>query len=210
MDRGATQQELIALMTRVAVGDRAAFGTLYELTAGKLFASVLRILGNHTSAEGALHEAYVRIWRSAGDFEARIASLIAWMTTIARHAAIDIVRRSAERVSASADAMHADPAERIAEVAGASPAFGGRALSACLERLEPDPRSMVVLAYCCGWSREELSARFAKPVATVKTILRRSLIVLKEMLWWLTPVAARIFSAQQKCQWGQFPGGSRA
>jgi RNA polymerase sigma-70 factor (ECF subfamily) len=41
---------------------------------------------------------------------------------------------------------------------------------------------MLVLAYCYGWSREELAGRFGKPVATVKTILRRSLALLNECL----------------------------
>jgi RNA polymerase sigma-70 factor (ECF subfamily) len=60
-------------------------------------------------------------------------------------------------------------------------AAGGR-LSSCLDGLDPDRRGMVVLAYCHGWSREELAKRFDRPVATVKTILRRSLMALKECL----------------------------
>ncbi len=176
------QGELAALMARVAAGDRVAFRSLYDRTSGKLFASVRRILGNQTAAEDAVQEAYVRIWRRAGDFDAGIASPIAWMTTIARHAAIDIVRRGAERVSASADTLDAELAERLADPAGSTPASGGRALASCLDKIEADRRSMVLLAYCYGWSREELSARFAKPVATVKTVLRRSLILLKECL----------------------------
>ena len=41
---------------------------------------------------------------------------------------------------------------------------------------------MVLLAYYQGWSREELAERFSRPVTTVKTLLRRSLIILKECL----------------------------
>lgn len=132
-------------------------------------------------AEDAVQEAFVRIWRRAGDFDAGIASPIAWMTTIARHAAIDMVRQGAERVSAAA----ADPAvaETLADPTAATDRLAaGSGLARCLETLEPDRRDMVVLAYCHGWSREELAERFARPVATVKTILRRSLIVLKECL----------------------------
>ena len=170
-------------MGRVAEGDRLAFANLYERTAAKLFASTRSILRNQAAAEDAVQEAYVRIWRRAGDFDPAIASPIAWMTTIARHAAIDAVRRSAERVAAaSADV---DPAilERLPdEAAGAERLSAGRQLTTCLDGLEVDRRSMVLLAYCHGWSREELATRFERPVATVKTILRRSLIALKECL----------------------------
>ena len=41
---------------------------------------------------------------------------------------------------------------------------------------------MVLLAYRQGFTREELAQRFKRPVTTVKTLLRRSLIALKECL----------------------------
>ncbi len=130
-----------------------------------------------------MQEAYVRIWRNAGDFDAAIASPIAWMTTIARHAAIDMVRRGA---GADLRGLRRDRhrARRAPGRAGGRRRSAGvePACSACLDKLEADRRGMVVLAYCYGWSREELAGRFARPVATVKTVLRRSLIVLKECL----------------------------
>jgi len=177
------QRELVALLTQVAAGDRAAFGILYERTAAKLFSSIRRILASEALAEDAVQDAYVRIWRRAGDFDASIASPIAWMTTIARHAAIDIVRRGAERISAAGDEIDADLADRLADPGGSGErAVASSRLKACLDKLDADRRGMVVLAYCQGWSREELAKRFDRPVATVKTILRRSLIALKDCL----------------------------
>ena len=180
---GAGQGELARLTERAAAGDRQAFSVLYQRTGAKLYATVRRILGNDAAAEDAVQEAYVRIWRRAGDFDASIASPIAWMTTIARHVAIDIIRRGAERISAAGTELDADLAERLADPATRrAPSDGARRLAACVEQLEADRRGMVVLAYCHGWSREELARRYERPVATVKTILRRSLMVLKECL----------------------------
>jgi RNA polymerase sigma-70 factor (ECF subfamily) len=178
-----TQEELVSLMLAVANGDRRAFATLFERTSAKLNATIRRILRSEAAAEDALQEAFVRIWRRAGDFDPGIASPIAWMTTIARHAAIDMLRRGAERVSAAGEAIDADLAERLADPAGGVERLAtGDQLRTCLDQLEADRRGMVLLAYCYGWSREELASRFDRPVATVKTILRRSLIVLKECL----------------------------
>jgi RNA polymerase sigma-70 factor (ECF subfamily) len=165
-------------MSQVATGDRAAFRTLYQRTSAKLYASVRRILWNEAAAEDAVQEAYVRIWRRAGDFDGSIASPIAWMSTIARHAAIDMARRGPERISAVSDEI--DP-ETLDPSSGAVPAVTGR-LAGCLEGLDSVRQRMVLLAYCYGFSREELSRRFDRPVATVKTLLRRSLIALKECL----------------------------
>ena len=57
-----------------------------------------------------------------------------------------------------------------------------RRLLACLEKLDPERRRIVVQAYCDGLSRDDLSSRFSHPVATIKTWLRRSLLQLRECL----------------------------
>ena len=138
-------------MREVAAGNRSAFRELYARTGAKLHATVRRILQSDAIAEDAVQEAFVRIWRRAGDYDAGIASPIAWMTTIARHAAIDMVRQGAERVSAAA----ADPAvtEALADPSATTERLAaGSGLVRCLDELEPDRRGMVVLAYCHGWS----------------------------------------------------------
>ena len=176
-----TTDELPGLLSRAAVGDRAAFRALYAMTAPKLLAAARRILLSGTAAEDAVQEAYVRIWQRAADYDPEIAAPLAWMTTIARHAAIDVLRRGAERVSRASD----DIEETIGDLAGAGEGgdpLQSRALSGCIGQLPEDRRAMVLLAYCHGWSREDLATRFDRPVATVKTLLRRSLIVLKECL----------------------------
>lgn len=178
LSRDQGQDELAALLERTAAGDRDAFRALYQRTAPKLFASIRRILGSNAAAEDAVQDAYVRIWSRSGDFDRAVGSPIAWMTTIARHSAIDIARRGAERISAYSAELDPELPDPLATAGGGT----GGVLTACLEKLEADRRGMVLLAYCYGWSREELSRRFDRPVATVKTVLRRSLIVLKECL----------------------------
>ena len=175
--------DLAALMAGVAAGDRQAFRVLYERTAAKLLAAARRILSDEATAEEAVQEAYVRIWSRASDFDPAIASPIAWMATIARHAAIDAVRRGAQRVSSASTVIDDDMSERLADpMTTGDRVVAGTRLAACLEQLEAERRSMVLLAYCHGWSREELAGRFSRPVATIKTILRRSLLALKECL----------------------------
>jgi len=177
-----TQADLIAALSQVAAGDRAAFALLYDRTAAKLFATVSRILGQGSAAEDAMQEAFVRIWRHAGEYDATIASPIAWMTTIARHAAIDMARSGSAKIAAAATVIDADLADRLAAPASDGDPLAASRLNNCLSKLEADRRGMVVLAYCYGLSREELSARYSRPVATVKTILRRSLAMLKDCL----------------------------
>jgi len=52
----------------------------------------------------------------------------------------------------------------------------------CLATLEPDRAEAVRGAYLDGFSYEELAERYAVPINTMRTWLRRSLIKLRECL----------------------------
>jgi RNA polymerase sigma-70 factor, ECF subfamily len=180
---GIMDSELRQLLAQVSQGDRTAFGRVYDLVSGRLFGVIGRVLPRQELAEDALQETFVRIWQRAKSYDPSIASPMAWMATIARNQAIDLRRRSAERLAASSselDETMADDSpdpESQAEQAGEL-----RRLTDCMEGLPSERQQMVLLAYRQGFTREELAERFKRPVTTVKTLLRRSLIALKECL----------------------------
>jgi RNA polymerase sigma-70 factor (ECF subfamily) len=178
----APTAELADLVTRTAAGDRDAFRRLYRATSAKLFAVVLRIVVRRELAEEAMQEAYLKAWRMAPSWSALSGSPMAWLCTIARNAAIDVVRRADEKLvyRRVGPEQEADELVRIPDPVG-DPETGDalRRLNVCLEALPADRRAMVLKAYLEGWSREDLAEAFARQVATVKTILRRALIQLK-------------------------------
>lgn len=180
---GIMDSELRQLLAQVAEADRSAFAQLYDRVSGRLFGIIGRVLPRAELAEDALQETFVRIWQRAKSYDEAIASPMAWMATIARNQAIDLRRRSAEKLSAASaelDETLADASpdpEALAEQAGEL-----RQLKDCMDRLPGERQQMVLLAYRQGFTREELAERFKRPVTTVKTLLRRSLIALKECL----------------------------
>jgi RNA polymerase sigma-70 factor (ECF subfamily) len=154
---------------------------VYAATSLKLYGIVYRILGRRDLADEVMQEVYVRVWKRAGDFDRAGASPITWLAAIARNLALDEARRkTATSIEdhpevlqlASGDDPSADQ-ERSEEL---------RRLQTCLDGLGPDRREIVLLTYHYGMSREEISNRCARPVATVKTWLRRSLAQLKDCL----------------------------
>jgi RNA polymerase sigma-70 factor (ECF subfamily) len=56
------------------------------------------------------------------------------------------------------------------------------ALSACLSRLDPEQRKLILAAYLHGESREELAERLERPVGTIKSWLHRGLASLRTCL----------------------------
>ncbi|QPF83505.1 sigma-70 family RNA polymerase sigma factor [Bradyrhizobium genosp. L] len=177
-----TPAELARLVAAVAERDEAAFEQLYAATRAKLFGVVLRILRRQDIAEEVLQEAYVKIWNSAAQFNPDLASPITWMSSIARNRAIDVVRKRGEVSMEDEPAAMEVAADQPDPLARREMTEELKRLLECVGRLEPDRQKLVLLAYYNGWSREQLAGKFATPVNTVKTWLRRSLMDIRECL----------------------------
>ena len=65
-----TNEDLAALLPRVALGDRAAFEKVYRATCAHLLGVAFRILNSRERAEEVLQEAFMNVWHSAGGFDA--------------------------------------------------------------------------------------------------------------------------------------------
>jgi RNA polymerase sigma-70 factor (ECF subfamily) len=178
----STRHELDRLLAEVAKGDESSFAELYQATSAKLFAVALRILRTREVAEEVLQESYFRVWERAKDFDPRIASPITWMSAIVRNRALDEVRRRVARPfsdDANIEDIESED-EHPLEALGRKEDI--ERLLRCLDRLEPEKRQIVRLAYLDGMSREALAKRFDRPEGTIKTWLHRSLALLKGCL----------------------------
>jgi RNA polymerase sigma-70 factor (ECF subfamily) len=168
-------------LRKVAQRDRVAFAALYRATSAKLTGVVSRIVQRGDASE-IVQEAFVRVWERAGDYDEAKGSAIAWMATIARNRALDEVRRA--RPASLEDMPEGfEPADVFVDpLAGRERSEEYLKLMNCLQRLEPERREMILLAYYRGATREALSQRYGAPVATIKTWLRRGLGQLRECL----------------------------
>lgn len=87
------EEQLQALLDRCAASDSSALERLYELASPVLFACLTRILRRRALAEEALQDVFVSIWQRANQFSASRGRAMAWMMSIARYRAIDLLRR---------------------------------------------------------------------------------------------------------------------
>ncbi len=174
-----SSRDLVELLGRVAARDRAAFEALYRATSAKLYGVILGILLRRSLADEALQETYSRIWEKAADFDAERGSAIAWMAAIARNRALDDLRRGKAAPVTDMPEGFDVAAESETALEGLEQSERLKALIDCLSRLEAEKREAVLLAYYRGYSREALSTRYGRPVATIKTWLHRSIIQLR-------------------------------
>lgn len=172
----ATATDLAELLARVSAGDQAAFQSIYERTSAKLYGVVLRIVKGRELADEVLQDSYLRIWQNASKYAPASGRPMTWMISIARYAAIDVIRKRAYDTQYTEIELpeRSDDPERQVIVQDQ--------LGRCLGRLAAPQLECVVLAYCNGYSREELARHFSAQVPTIKTWLHRALTALRTCL----------------------------
>ncbi|MFG6413980.1 RNA polymerase sigma factor [Roseateles sp. DC23W] len=187
-------ERLAALMARVAAADRRAFEELYRATSALLFGVVLRINRDRDQAEEVLQEVFIAAWRQAATFDVAQGRVLTWLTTIARHRAIDSLRRKATQpVTVSrfggldADGVETDllehlPSEQPAPQDLLDDASRAHELHRCMESLSGEQRSSLALAYYQGLSHAEVADHLHQPLGTVKSWVRRGLLKLRTCL----------------------------
>lgn len=176
----APDAELMALIDRVGQRDEAALRLLYDRCSPKLFGLALRVVRQREWAEDVLQEAFMTIWRVAGDYRSTLSPPMAWMGLIVRSRALDLLRkRTADRAQLTQefDELMEETLESEArnplDMADASEQAW--ALHQCLQQLEGRHREVVSLAYLRDLSHGELAAQLKLPLGTVKTWIRRGL-----------------------------------
>lgn len=178
------QEEIEALIARVAMGDRRAFRALYGRVAPKLFGIAKRILQDDALAEDVLQEVFLRVWNRAGSYRENGFSPMTWLITITRNAAIDRLRSLRARGEAPVTTEITDrlydtrPGPEAQTIASDE----AKQLDQCLRELPPDRADMVRRAYLEGQTYAELAASTGTKLNTVRTWLRRSLLQLRECL----------------------------
>src|SRR5215469_6296394 len=114
MDLDRNRKLMTAALAATGRGDRNALQTVYRLTAAKLFAVCMRILGERSEAEDALQEVYMTVWRKAAAFDPALSSPMTWLIAIARNRAIDHLRARGQN-------RHMEPIEEAVEFADDKP-----------------------------------------------------------------------------------------
>ena len=86
---------LIALIDRVALADEKALRELYELTSSKLYGVAVRVVTNRDWAEDVLQEAFINIWRIAGDYKSTLSPPMAWLALVIHFETSSVLFREA-------------------------------------------------------------------------------------------------------------------
>lgn len=169
-----------ALLAQIAHGNHAAFRQLYEMRSSRLYGLAMRITRQPTLASEALHDAFAQVWRNASRFNPMLGNGDAWLTSLVRYRAMDVMRNNRQHVFLQGWLEPLDThLDALTQVQKESEITN---MWVCFSALTDQRRQLIAMAFLDGLSHPEIAARLRLPIGTVKSSIRRSLIELKDCL----------------------------
>ena len=215
------------LARRIANGDEVAFVTAYDRHANFVFGSLVRFLGDRETASEVVQDAFMTLWRRAGQFDARAGSMLTWLLASARPRAIDRLRAEGRRpvrdavrldvLASDGDASAAraeTPPELVAGTSTDPSTVASRrwvqsVVRTGISSLPEHEREVIVLGYAQDLSQSQIAERLEWPLGTVKSRTRRALAQLRLQLAGLDDIEDEPGIAELARQTADQPAGER-
>ena len=156
--------EEATLVAQIAAGDTdAPVSELYRRYGRRLYRFGVQHLGNEGLAEEMVQETFVRLWRTAGRFDAGRAKVGTYLYVIARSVAADIRKRPSSRPLMPAGETDAPMPDSVDQI------LDGMIVREALEALGPAHAEVIRLAHEEGLTQPQIAERLGVPLGTVKT-----------------------------------------
>ena len=173
-----------ALVLRLQSREPQAMADLYDRFGRVAYSVILAVVRDAALAEDLVQETFLRVWNRVHAFDARRGALGPWLLAIARNRAIDHVRSSAARMGREAYELdvHEHPSLFVDMEREVLNTDHARVIRRALERLTPQQKTAIELAYYEGLSQTEMAERMGELLGTVKTWVRTALKLLRQEL----------------------------
>ena len=181
--RATSNVEEVGWLSRIALGDEAAFVLFYRRFSKPVFSMLSKMLGNQHDAEEVLQLSFMEIWKKAATFDPQRSAPFTWLVMIARNRALDRLRVR-ERQARLEEAAAADP-EPFTVAADDEPGVGGDVRSLlvfALAQIPGDQRLAIEMAFFHGLTHDEISENLGEPLGTIKARIRRGMIRLRDLV----------------------------
>jgi RNA polymerase sigma-70 factor (ECF subfamily) len=169
------------VLLAVARGDRESVGQCIDQYSPLIWAMARRMTLTAADAEDAVQEIFLDLWRHANRFDPNVGSEKVFVSVLARRRLIDRARQmqrqlAVERPLEASHTIHLSSSfavEQDVETAEAR---------RILEQLPPPHQEAICLSLLDGLSHAEIANRLGWPLGTVKTVIRRGILRLKESM----------------------------
>jgi len=173
-----------ALLTaRLAAGDDHALAEAFDRLGPAVYGAALRVLGEWTAAQDVAQDVFVELWAHPDRYNPAAGSLRTYLTVLARHRAVDLVRSELRRIARQERNHRLTPQQELRSPGDEVEAAEAAGVVRAAVRLLPDSQRQVVeLAYFGGLSYREVAQAVGIPEGTAKSRLRLALAKLESAL----------------------------
>jgi RNA polymerase sigma-70 factor (ECF subfamily) len=171
-----------ALLARIVDRDERAVEELYARYSGPLYSLAYRVTGSERFAQDVIQEVFIALWKDASRFDPSRGAVASWLFSLARHKAIDLVRREANvrKRTADVDLAFHEADDDVDHETWLN--FRRERVLEAIEELTPTQRESLELAFFQGLTHVEVSERLGIPLGTAKTRIRSALLRLRDIL----------------------------
>jgi len=162
-----------------AKGTDDALAATYRRYGPMVFTLARRSVGPD-AAEEVTQEVFVAAWRARDRFDPERGSLGGWLVGIARHKVAGALRTH-QRLAARVVRVGTH-AERPPDAAAFDQLAERLLVADGLAELRPEAREAVELAFYSDLTHEQIAERTGRPLGTVKSLIRRSLAMMRRHL----------------------------
>jgi len=167
----------------------AAVGVLYDRYVRLVYSVAIRVAGDPESAEEITQDVFVRACEGASTYHPETARVSSWLVGIARHRAIDELRRRSVRPESAQVYWPEEDTEGIAGLPlqdNLEQAVDSNLRRASIRRLiaalPPDQQQVLGLAFFQGLSHSQIAEFLGEPLGTVKSRARLAIQKLRDAL----------------------------
>ena len=182
-------QEDETLLREIASGQSVALGALYDRYSRLVYSLAFAIVNDQGLAEEISQEVFLQVWNKAGTYQPGIGKVSTWVSSIARHRAIDQLRRQQTRPEghrgeweASDDSDEPDLVDPVGLETQVDSHLDGRVLLRAIHHLPKEQQHVLALAYFQGLSHQEIAEATGEPLGTIKTRIRLAMQKLRTAL----------------------------
>src|SRR5689334_6856707 len=150
----------VELIRLIAQSQEEALNQLYDRYNRLVFSLALAIIDDRATAEEITLDVFMRVWQKAETYRADQAKVSTWLTHIARHHAIDVLRRRAVRADQYAveweDALPVNGLPEYDPQESTELSLQRERVQAALAHLPEEQKQALILAYFGGYTQRQI------------------------------------------------------
>jgi RNA polymerase sigma-70 factor (ECF subfamily) len=181
-DRRTTYEDEESILLGLRERDPSALEALYDRYARRAFGLALKVLGDVASAEDAVQEAFLTLWRQCDRLDQARGRVGALLLTVVYRRAVDLLRERRGQVPLLTDAAGEPTAGWPPQADWTMATLDREAVRRALESLPPEQRQVIEMAFFQGLTHVEVAEALGLPLGTVKSRLRLGMEKMRSLL----------------------------